>query len=155
MLFQPLWLSIVPFQHSWYVPALELSLSLRLELAFLLLRSIYPDNPRSISHFLRCFKSAFPVFSPPKASFQIESCAMLPTLGPFLPPSHSFLYSLDDVVVWISSSICHICPPEVAKGSFSEHSPLYLVLNLLLGKMLDIARYRPHGGKLRLLCQGW
>jgi hypothetical protein len=24
-----------------------------------------------------------------------------------------------------------------------------------LGEMLDVARYGPHGGKLRLLCQDW
>jgi len=32
---------------------------------------------------------------------------------------------------------------------------VYLVLTLLLGKMLDVARYGPYGGKLHLLCQGW
>jgi len=80
---------------------------------------------------------------------------MLPTLGPFLPPSHSCLYSLDDVVVWISLLICCISRPGVGKGSFSENLPLYLVLTLLLGEMLDVARCGPNGGKLRLLCQGW
>ena len=54
-----------------------------------------------------------------------------------------------------SSSICSIYPLEVANDSFSEHCPLYIVLTLLLGEMLDVARYGPHGGKLRLLCQGW
>jgi len=42
-------------------------------------------------------------------------------VGPVLPPSHSWLYLLDDVIVLIALSICRICPPEVAKGSFSEH----------------------------------
>jgi len=140
MLFQALWLSIVHFQHYPYVPALALSLSLRLELAVLPLRSLAPHNPRSISLSLRCLKSAFPVISPLQASFWIISCAMLPTLGPFVPPSHSCLCSPDDVVGWNALSICHICPPEVAKGSFSEHWPLYLVLNLLLGEMFGCCK---------------
>jgi len=38
---------------------------------------------------------------------------------------------------------------------FSEHWPLYFVLTLLMDKMLDVARYGPHRGKLRLLCRGW
>jgi len=42
----------------------------------------------------------------------------------------------------------------VKKSSFSEHSPSYHVLTLLLGEMLDVARYGPHRGKLSLLCQG-
>jgi len=155
MLFQALWLSIVHFQHYPYVPALALSLSLHLELAVLPLQSLTPHNPRSISLSLRCIKSVFPVISPLQASFWIVSRAMLPTLGPFLPPSHCCLYSTDDVVGWNALLICHICPLEVAKGSFSERWPLYLVLTLLLGKMLDVARNGPHGGKLRLLCQGW
>jgi len=29
------------------------------------------------------------------------------------------------------------------------------VSTLLLGEMLDVARYWPHGGKLHVLCQGW
>ena len=57
--------------------------------------------------------------------------------------------------MWIAWSICHLRPLDVVKGSFSEHWPLYLVLTLLLGNMLDVARYRPHGGKLHLLCQVW
>jgi len=155
MLFEALWLSIVPFQHFPYDPALASSLSLHLELAFLPLRSLAPHNPWSISLSLRCLKSAFPINFPAQASFWIVICAMLPTLGPFLHPSHSCLYLPDDVVVWNALSICHISPPEVAKGSFSEHWPLCLVLTLLLGEMLDVARNGPHGGKLRLLCQGW
>ena len=155
MLFQALWLSIITFQHFPYIPALGSSLSRRLELAFLPLQSLTLHDPPSISLSLHCLKSVFPVFSPPQASFWIVSCAMLPTLGPFLPPSHSCLYSHDDIIVSNASLICHICPPVVAKGSFSEHWLLYLVLTLLLGEMLDIARNGLHGGKLRLLCQGW
>jgi len=155
MLFQALWLSIVHFQHYPCVPALALSLSLSLELAVLPLRSLAPHDPQSISLSLRCLQCPFPMVSPLQASFWIVTCAMLAMVGPFLPTSHSCLYSPDDVVGWNASSICHICPPEVAKGSFSDHWPLYLVLTLLLGEMLDDARNGPHGGKLRLLCQGW
>jgi len=43
----------------------------------------------------------------------------------------------------------------VAKCSFSELWPLYLVLTLLFCEMLDVARYVPYGGKLSCLCQGW
>jgi hypothetical protein len=90
-----------------------------------------------------------------QASFWIVSCAMLPTLEPFLPPYSHRLYSPDDIVVWNASSICHIGLTEVVEGSFSEHSLLYLVLTWLLGEMLDVARNGPHRGKLHLLCQGW
>jgi hypothetical protein len=31
---------------------------------------------------------------------------------------------------------------------------MYRVLTLLLGNMLDVATYGPHGGKLSRLCQG-
>jgi len=79
---------------------------------------------------------------------------MLPTLGPFLPPSIACIHLLDYVDVWSALSICRICLLEVQKSSFSEHWPLYGELTLLLGKMLDVARYGPHGGKLCLLCQG-
>jgi hypothetical protein len=61
----------------------------------------------------------------------------------------------DDIVVWNSSSICNICLPEVANGSVSEDWPMYLVLTLLFGEMLDVARNGPHGGKMGLLWQGW
>jgi len=43
----------------------------------------------------------------------------------------------------------------VAKWSVLEHWPLYVVLTLLLGEMLDVVICGPHRGKLRLLCQGW
>jgi len=155
MLFQALWLSIVPFEHYPYVPALALLLSLRLELAVLPLRSLAPHNPRLISLSLHCLKSAFPVVSRLQASLCAISCAMLPTLRHFLPPSQSCLYSPDDVVVWNALEICHIGPLEVAKGSFSEHWPLYRVLTLLLADMLDVARNGPHWGKLHLLGQRW
>ena len=69
MLIQALWLSIVTIQHSSYVPALAESLSLRHELAFLPLRSLYPHNPQFFSLFLDCLKHAFPIVSLPKVSF--------------------------------------------------------------------------------------
>jgi len=47
-------------------------------------------------------------------------------------------------------SICHIGPVAVLKSSLSQHRPLYLVLTLLLGEMLDVARYGRHGCKLSL-----
>jgi len=60
--FWAFWLSIVPFQHFLYLPALVQSLSLHLQLTFLLQRFLYPYNPQSIAHFLRCLKSAFLIF---------------------------------------------------------------------------------------------
>jgi hypothetical protein len=83
MLFQALWLSIVPFHHLQYVSALASFLAVRLEFAFLPLRSLSPPSPQFISLFLCCLKSAFPVFSPPQASFWIGSWQMLATLRPF------------------------------------------------------------------------
>jgi hypothetical protein len=68
---------------------------------------------------------------------------MLPTVEPFLPPSLSGLYLLDDVDEWHAWLICLICQLEVEKCSISEHRPLYHVLTLLLGEMLDVARYGP------------
>ena len=92
--------------------------------------------------------------APQKASFWIVSCATLPTLVPFLPPSRSGLHWLDTIEMWNALSIWHICPPEVWTSSFSEYSPLDLVLTLLLGEMLDVTRYGPNGGKLSRICQG-
>jgi len=155
MLFQALWLSIVPFQHLPYVPTLASLLSVCLELAVLRLQSLSPHSPRSISLSLRCLKSSFLVISLLQDSFWIVSRVILQTLGPFLPPSNPCLYSHDDIVLWNGSLFCHICPWEVAKGSFSEHWPFYLVLTLLLGEMLVVARNGPHGGKLRLWGEGW
>jgi len=74
---------------------------------------------------------------------------MLPTYAPYLPPSRFCLHWLDDVGVWISWSIWHICLLDVVKGSSSEHRPLYLVVTLLLGEMLDVAKDGPHQGKLQ------
>jgi len=148
-------MSIIPFQHCPYLPGLTSSLSLHHELAFLPLRSLASHNPRSLSLYLPCIKSAFSVISPPQSSFWIVSCAMLPMLAPCLAPNHYCLYSPHDVRVWNASSICHIRQLEVAKGSFSEHWPLYLLLTLLLGEMLDVAKKEPYGGKLCLLCHGW
>jgi len=59
-------------------------------------------------------------------------------LGLVQLPSHSCYNSLHDDVVWIGWSICCTCQLEVVKTSFSEHSPLYVVLTLLLGEMLDL-----------------
>jgi len=44
-----------------------------------------------------------------------------PNSWTLLPASRSCLYSLNDIVVWIAWSFRHICPQNVAKGSFSEH----------------------------------
>jgi hypothetical protein len=35
-----------------------------------------------------------------------------------------------------------------------EHWPLYCVLTMMLGEILDVARYGLHRGKLSRLCQG-
>ena len=153
MVFLALWLLIVPFLHFPYVPSLAHSLSHSPVISVLPLRSLAAHNPQSISLSLPCLISAFPDFSLPQASCWIVSCAMPPMRRPCLFPRLSCLYSVDDTVVGNASWICHICLPEVAKGSFSENWPLYLVLTLLLGEMLDVARYGPHGRKLRHLCQ--
>jgi len=79
---------------------------------------------------------------------------MLATFGLFLPLSCSWLHPLDDIEVWTASSKCSICQPEVVKSSFLKHWPLYLLLTLLWGEMLDVGRYGPHVGKLSLWCQG-
>jgi len=155
MLFQAWWLSIPRFQHLSFLPAPTQLLSLRPQLAFSPQRSLFPHNPRSISPSLPFLKSVFWVVSPPPATFWIASCATLQELGPFLLPSNTCLHSFDDIVVWNALSICHICLPVMAKGFFSEHWPLYFVLTLLLDEMLNVARYGPHRGKLRLLCFGW
>ena len=52
-------------------------------------------------------------------------------------------------------SICCSCQLVLATGSFSEHRPLYSVSTLLIGEMLEVARYGPHGGKLHLVYRGW
>jgi hypothetical protein len=48
--------------------------------------------------------------------------------------------------------------PDLPAGSgeniFLEDKPLDCVLLLLLGEMLNVSSYGPHGGKLSLLCQG-
>jgi hypothetical protein len=104
---------------------------------------------------LRFSKSPFPVVSPAETIFWIVSCAMNPKLGPFHPPGHFGLFSLIDFTEWNVSLICHNCPPEMVKGSFSEPLSLFLVLTLLLGEMFDVRRNGPHGGKLRRLGRGW
>jgi len=80
---------------------------------------------------------------------------MLPRLGFSVHPSHSWIHLLDNIVIWIAFLIGCICQLEVAKVSFAEHCPLYLVSTLLSGLMLDVATHGPYGGKLCLLSQGW
>jgi hypothetical protein len=45
-----------------------------------------------------------------------------------MPSSHACLDSPDEVVVWNALSISHICPPVLAKVSFSKLVPLDLVV---------------------------
>jgi len=45
------------------------------------------------------------------------------------------------------------CLQEVAKTSFSENAPCWLVWTLLSGEIFHIARYGPYGEKLCPLCQ--
>jgi len=155
MLFQALWLSILPFQHFSYLPAPAQSLSLHLQLALLPQRSLYPHNPRSISPSLHCLQTVFHLISPPRASFWIASNTKHQGIGPVQPPSRSYVHLLDAVHLWIAWLVCRICLPVVAKGSFSERWLLYCVLTSLMGHMLDVARYGPHGVKLRLEGWGW
>jgi len=79
---------------------------------------------------------------------------MLQMLSPFLPRSRSYPNWLADVGGLTALSIGRISPLEVENSSFSNDWPLYPVLTMLLGKMIDGASYGPHGGKLSLLCQG-
>jgi len=69
------------------------------------LLSLCQHNPTSISLSLRCLKSVFPVFSPQKSSFQIVTCATLPTLRPSLPAKHPAIDSLDGNAVENASSV--------------------------------------------------
>jgi len=48
---------------------------------------------------------------------------------------------------------CFVDLPYLPAGS-GQNWPLYVALTLMLGQMLGIARYRPHGCKLSILCQG-
>jgi len=118
LLFWAYWLSVTKFHLISYDHTIAESLSLRLQLAFSPQRALYPHNPRSITPSPHCLKSAFAVCFPLRASIWNASCTLLLRFGPFPPPNWSCLQSLDDVVVWISSSICRICPPSVARGSF-------------------------------------
>jgi len=76
-------------------------------------------------------------------------------LGLSLPRSRSSLHLLDDVIGLTALSIGRFCQPELAKSSFSEHWPLQFAWTVLLGEMLDVARFGQYGGKLHLLCQSW
>ena len=109
------------------------------------------DRFLSLSLLKKCTSCGFSA----AASFWIASCAMPQGLKLFLPRSRSCPHSLDNVVEWNTLSTCRICRRDMATRSLSEHWPLYFVLTLLLGVMLDVARYGQYGGKLRLLCQGW
>jgi len=155
MLFRALWLSDPCFQFSSYLPAPTWLLSLHLQLAFLPEWFLSQHNPWSIALSLHCLKGVYLVLFPPQASFWIVSCAMTQGLRLGLLQSHRWLHSVDDVGVWKALSICPIGPPEVAQSSLSEHWPVYFVLTLLFGEMLDVARYGWYGSKLHLECQGW
>jgi len=154
MSFRTLCLSIHGFQLSLHHPALAEPLPLHLQLAFLPQRFLSQNNSWSIVMSLHCWGSAFLVVTRPKASFCIASCTMPQALGLSLLQSRSCLHLLDDVIGWTALLICHICLLEVAKSTFLEHWPLKFALTLLLGEMLDVARYGQYGGKLHLLCQG-
>jgi len=118
MSFQPLWLSIVPFQHFSYLRASDWLLSLCLQLAFFTHRSLYRLNPSSISPSCHCVRSVFHLISLLQASLWMAIHPLLQGLGPFLPPSHSCLPVQDDVVVCNALSICHLCQPGRTKGAF-------------------------------------
>jgi hypothetical protein len=63
---------------------------------------------------------------------------MLQTLGPILPPYGSCTDSVNDVVMWITYSMCHMCPPELVNGSFRsiDHYILYWLCGWLRCWML-------------------
>ena len=114
---------------------------------------LYPHNHPCMSLSLCCSKRAFDLFSYLQSSVQIISYAMLLGLGTILRGSHCCHHSLD-VLMRSAVSLYCIWLPEVMKGSFSEHWPLYSGLTLLMGKMLDVARYGPLVGQLCYFCQG-
>jgi len=118
--FQALHSSIACLHLCLYPPAPAEPLPLPLQLPFLPQWSLSQHNPGSICLCLYCISSAFLVVSQLQASFWIASCTMPQGLGVSLLPSLSSLDSLDDVVAWSALLICHKCPPEVAKSSFSE-----------------------------------
>jgi len=124
MIFRAHWLSIPCLQHSTFLPAPAWTLSLRLQHALLPERFLSQHNPWSISLSLGCSKSAFLVLCQRQASFWIPSCAMPLELRLFLLPSHSWLESLDDIVVWKALAICCICQPAVVKCSVSKYPPI-------------------------------
>jgi len=103
--------------------------------AFLPRRNLYLQNPQFISLSLRGLNCVFLVVSAGEVSFHITGRAMLLVLGPILHASRSCFHSLDDVRVWSALSIRCEYPPEVAKGSYSEQSPLHFVLTLCQGEM--------------------
>jgi len=84
-------------------------------------RSLSLNNPQSISRSLHCSRCSFLICFPPKASFWLVSCVMLPMLGPLLPASLTCLHLLDDVDVCSALLICCICSLAVEKSSSSEH----------------------------------
>jgi len=154
MYFLTFWLSIPHFHQFSNISASASLLSLRNKCAGLTHLSPYSHYPWSISVSLSCLQWAFFIVFPLQVSVWIMHSTMLLGLRLFLLPNPSCLDLLFDVVELSTLSIWCICQLEVGNQSFWEYRKLYFGLNLLMGKMLDVARYGPHGGKLCLLCQG-
>ena len=108
-------------QHALYRPAVAEPLPLPLQLAFLPQWFLSQHNPQTISLSLHCLSSACLVVSPSEASFWISSCPIPQVLGLSLLASRSCLHLNDDVIGLTALLICRICPPEVAKSSYSEY----------------------------------
>jgi len=64
---------------------------------------------------------------------------MLTALGTFLLPGCSYLFPLDDVVLWTALLIYGICQPVVTKSLFSVHLASNFVLTLFVGDLVDVA----------------
>jgi len=106
-------------------------MSLHLELALLPPRFPSPHNRWSISVALDCLHFVFPVSSPPEATFQIVSCAMIKMLRPVLRPILCCIHSRDNVDQWTALLISHICPQEVENDHIRSIDPIlcgYLVV---------------------------
>jgi len=97
-----------------------------------------------------CFSS----FLHQKLLFRLEAVQCSQRWDSFDLQATLGVHLLDYLLSWMASSICCISPPEVAQCLFSEPWPLYLESTSLLGEILEVSRYGPHGGKLCHLCQG-
>jgi len=109
----------------------------------------------SIQFSLSTFtNSLFLIISSATSIFWIANRALHRGLRLYLIRSCLCLNSVNDFVLWKDVWICHICPPEVVKSSFSEDWLDGFVVTLLLDEMLDVTCQRWYRGRICLFCQG-